>query len=343
MRPTVPATIQLQRLLPAVVALTLGVRPLYGGPIEKTSPKSHAAQASDSELLAAALSSIERERRAIAKEREATEQLAKEILEALRTAGRASPESSETLRKLTGKLAAAERAHQAAQMKSETDQERIRALEQQAEKARDSEQAMAVERAEIEARTREAQVRIASLFEELNGFRNLARNWEMERADLVKEHDALRAESAAWQASANRARADLVKETLKRKELENALARLEAKPKSPPAIGPARYPKNADENATENARILREARGVLDDFPEASFHLVGHTSSEATSSLNLELSIRRARILAEFLQSGGIATSRITYEGQGESSPIADNNTEEGRILNRRVEIWVTE
>ena len=67
--------------------------------------------------------------------------------------------------------------------------------------------------------------------------------------------------------------------------------------------------------------------------------LIGHTDDTGSSKLNADLSERRARKVADFLKQKGVPESNIYYQGAGESFPISDNRTEEGRALNRRVEI----
>jgi len=67
--------------------------------------------------------------------------------------------------------------------------------------------------------------------------------------------------------------------------------------------------------------------------------LIGHTDDTGASKFNVELSERRARAVARFLKKHGVPENAIFYQGAGESMPIADNRTEEGRAKNRRVEI----
>ena len=71
-------------------------------------------------------------------------------------------------------------------------------------------------------------------------------------------------------------------------------------------------------------------------------HIVGHTSSRGDAELNKRLSKRRAEAVKRALIKLGITADRITTEGRGEEEPIADNNTPEGRYINRRVEIELT-
>lgn len=66
-------------------------------------------------------------------------------------------------------------------------------------------------------------------------------------------------------------------------------------------------------------------------------HIVGHTDSTGPEAYNQTLSERRAQAAADYL--GGMGISNVTVSGKGESSPVADNGTRQGRAMNRRVEI----
>ncbi|WP_370526495.1 OmpA family protein [Pantoea sp. Ap-967] len=67
--------------------------------------------------------------------------------------------------------------------------------------------------------------------------------------------------------------------------------------------------------------------------------VVGHTDSVGSDAYNQKLSERRAASVAEYLISQGLAPQKVTSEGHGESEPVADNDTEEGRAHNRRVDL----
>ncbi len=67
--------------------------------------------------------------------------------------------------------------------------------------------------------------------------------------------------------------------------------------------------------------------------------IVGHTDSIGTEEYNQGLSERRAQAVADYLVGQGVNSSMLTVKGMGESSPVADNGTSEGRAMNRRVEI----
>ncbi len=77
---------------------------------------------------------------------------------------------------------------------------------------------------------------------------------------------------------------------------------------------------------------------MLKKYPDYKIKLVGHTDNIGNKSSNLTLSLNRAKSVKDYLVSKGIAESRISFEGKGSSTPVATNQTEEGRLTNRRVE-----
>ena len=72
----------------------------------------------------------------------------------------------------------------------------------------------------------------------------------------------------------------------------------------------------------------------------ARYTIVGHTDSTASNEYNQELSERRARAVASYLISKGVASAQLSILGLGETRPVASNSTEAGKAQNRRVEIY---
>jgi outer membrane protein OmpA-like peptidoglycan-associated protein len=96
---------------------------------------------------------------------------------------------------------------------------------------------------------------------------------------------------------------------------------------------------------TGNAVILKKSYPVLDEVvaalnakPTASVTINGHTDNAGDDKMNQQLSERRAKACYTYLAKKGIAKTRMSSAGYGETKPVGDNNTEAGREQNRRVE-----
>ena len=92
---------------------------------------------------------------------------------------------------------------------------------------------------------------------------------------------------------------------------------------------------------TAQAKLSEVARVLTTNSPDATIVVEGHTDSQGSESLNLDLSQRRAQAVSDYLASHGVARDRIRAEGLGFSRPLADNKTPAGCANNRRVEIVV--
>ena len=97
------------------------------------------------------------------------------------------------------------------------------------------------------------------------------------------------------------------------------------------------------------ARINRQAYDDLDRmlailkaYPKIEIEVRGHTDFVGSDEYNIALSDARARAVKQYFTNRGIYSDRITTRGMGKSNPIAPNDTEEGRRLNRRTEIIIT-
>ncbi len=92
------------------------------------------------------------------------------------------------------------------------------------------------------------------------------------------------------------------------------------------------------ESIPELERLIK----LLNDVPTLKIEISGHTDNIGSALYNQELSEKRAKAVVDYLTAKGIDESRLTYKGFGFSQPIAPNDTEEGRALNRRTEFKVT-
>lgn len=89
------------------------------------------------------------------------------------------------------------------------------------------------------------------------------------------------------------------------------------------------------------ASTLGEIGRTLKKYNQSLVDVLGHTDSTGPAAVNLALSEKRAQSISAQLRSRGVAVGRIASRGYGASQPIADNSTDLGRALNRRVEIKV--
>ncbi len=80
---------------------------------------------------------------------------------------------------------------------------------------------------------------------------------------------------------------------------------------------------------------------LMNKNPTLRIEIGGHTDNSGTASANQMLSENRAKSVADFLVSKGIAVGRITYKGYAATKPVADNSTEKGKAQNRRTEVLV--
>jgi len=93
------------------------------------------------------------------------------------------------------------------------------------------------------------------------------------------------------------------------------------------SLRPQAYPK------------LDEAAESLKAWGDGKVEVAGHTDSRGSEAYNMDLSLRRAESVKNYLVTKGIPADRLVIKGYGESQPVADNATDEGRFQNRRVEL----
>jgi outer membrane protein OmpA-like peptidoglycan-associated protein len=96
-------------------------------------------------------------------------------------------------------------------------------------------------------------------------------------------------------------------------------------------------------NLTDASRnTLNNLITILNKYPQTNLEVQGHTDNTGAASYNMTLSVKRATAVSDYLKANGIASSRLTVKGFGETVPKYDNNTEDGRAQNRRVEFLIT-
>ncbi len=99
--------------------------------------------------------------------------------------------------------------------------------------------------------------------------------------------------------------------------------------------------------ASGSAVISQESTATLDQVVEAlqasdaSVLVEGHTDSQGDPGANQALSLERARAVVNYLVANGVDETRLSAQGFGQERPVADNGTDEGRALNRRIEFRV--
>ena len=95
----------------------------------------------------------------------------------------------------------------------------------------------------------------------------------------------------------------------------------------------------------DSAKITADSTAKLDDVvkiitrnPDVKVEIAGHTDSQGNDEYNMGLSERRAKAVEDYLIAHGAKDANMTVKGYGETQPVADNGTNEGRAANRRVE-----
>jgi outer membrane protein OmpA-like peptidoglycan-associated protein len=97
-------------------------------------------------------------------------------------------------------------------------------------------------------------------------------------------------------------------------------------------------------NLNENARnSVNELTAYLQDHPTRNIRIEGYTDSTGSKKYNQSLSIRRAKSVEDALLKAGIDKSRMQAKGYGLQFPVATNKTVDGRQLNRRVEVVISD
>jgi len=108
-------------------------------------------------------------------------------------------------------------------------------------------------------------------------------------------------------------------------------------------ISDIKFKLNSDELLSSSFPVLNEAADILTEYPGIRMEIQGHASADGDDMHNMVLSQKRAESVRRYLVNRGIDPSRLTATGYGENQPIADNDTQEGRVMNRRVEFKIVQ
>ena len=106
--------------------------------------------------------------------------------------------------------------------------------------------------------------------------------------------------------------------------------------------GNVTFATNSSNISADFYKVLDSVALVLNEYEKTYVDVIGHTDNTGALQFNQTLSEARASSVARYLESQKVVSQRIITRGAGPSSPIASNDTPEGRALNRRVEIVLT-
>lgn len=99
---------------------------------------------------------------------------------------------------------------------------------------------------------------------------------------------------------------------------------------------------NSSQLSEQSKTNLKQLATTLNKYADTDVLIEGHTDSSGSDDLNQKLSVQRASAVSAYLTTLSVSSLRITSIGYGETQPIADNTTLEGREKNRRVEIAIS-
>ena len=106
--------------------------------------------------------------------------------------------------------------------------------------------------------------------------------------------------------------------------------------------GNVTFATNSSNISANFYEVLSSVALVINEFEKTYVDITGHTDSTGADSYNMQLSVARASSVSSYFRSQGVVSQRIFAQGLGETQPIANNDTAQGRTQNRRVEIVLT-
>ena len=180
------------------------------------------------------------------------------------------------------------------------------------------------------AKRKAAEADISSADAERNKIRLSARTDEANKAQQQAQSAEMQAQSAEMRANT----------------LESQLRELNAKKSDRGTIitlGDVLFDTNRAQLKSGGVRELQKLADVLKQNPQRNVAIEGFTDSTGSENYNQQLSERRANAVRDTLMNMGIDSTRITTRGYGKSFPVAGNDTQAGRQLNRRVDVVISD
>ena len=206
---------------------------------------------------------------------------------------------------------------------------------------------LAQQRAEMAsntARARQNDAQIQQAGSETDRLRLQARTREADQATQRANQAQQQAMSAEQRAAQQQAAARSAQERVG--VLEAQLREMEAQQTERGllvTLGDVLFAFDKAELSAQAAPRLDKLAGFLTQFPERKMLIEGYTDSVGNDAYNLSLSERRAQAVRDALAQRGVDSARISARGYGKSHPVADNNSADGRAMNRRVEIVIAD
>ncbi|WP_462382089.1 OmpA family protein [Pseudomonas sp. Marseille-QA0892] len=164
-----------------------------------------------------------------------------------------------------------------------------------------------------------------------------------QRTEVAKQTIALRsAEQRLQGASAERAQARLDARDAQIKKLQEQMNAKQTDRGTVVTFGDVLFDLNRSELKPAGMRDVQNLAQFLRDNPDRKVIIEGYTDSTGSDSYNQSLSERRAMSVKSALVRMGVEPSRLTTQGYGKEYPVADNNSQSGRAMNRRVEVTIS-
>jgi outer membrane protein OmpA-like peptidoglycan-associated protein len=161
----------------------------------------------------------------------------------------------------------------------------------------------------------------------------------------LDQADAARLDAERARTQAERARQDTASAQSQNEELRRQIAELNARPTDRGLVvtlGDVLFETGRSDLKGGSLTVLDRLVTFLDQYPERTVIIEGHTDSVGTESSNQLLSQNRADSVMSYLTSRGVANSRLSASGKGELIPVSNNDSATGRQQNRRVEVIIS-